>query len=72
MTIQRFRGQVYLTLISIEYQMEILLLQMKLNGVIHWIRFNLIQLCQSSLLRLPMEMVELPILGKVERYHIEE
>lgn len=72
MTIPRFRGQVYLTLISIEYQMEIQLLQMKLNGVIPWILFNLIQLCQNNLLRLPMEMVELPMLGKVKRYHIEK
>ena len=52
--------------------MEIQLLQMKLNGVILWIPFNLIQLCQNNLLRLPMEMVELPMLGKVKRYHIEE
>ena len=72
MTIPRFRGQVYLTLISIEYQMEIQLLQMKSNGVILWILFNLIQLCQNNLLRLPMEMVELPMLGKVKRYHIEK
>ena len=52
--------------------MEIQLLQMKLNGVILWILFNLIQLCQNNLLRLPMEMVELPMLGKVKRYHIEK
>ena len=52
--------------------MEIQLLQMKLNGVILWILFNLIQLCQNNLLRLPMEMVELPMLGKVKSYHIEE
>ena len=53
--------------------MEIQLLpQMRLNGVIPWIPFNLIQLCQNNLLRLPMEMVELPMLGKVKRYHIEK